>query len=89
MNLNGFNKIDEFIVWYIWSLFCLYVVVLIIFLEVVLFGLIFVSYWIKELNLNILNFCCNVLKIEDERKKIIKDMIEGVFVLVCLFCFNV
>lgn len=89
VNLNGPNKTDEPIARYTWSLSCLYVAVPTIFLEVVSLGSILVSHRTKELNLNISNFCCNVSKTEDERKKTIKDMTEGVLASVCSFCSNV
>lgn len=46
VNLYGFNEVENFIVLYIWSFFCLYVVVLLFMLEVLFFGFIFVMFWI-------------------------------------------
>ena len=85
VSLHGPNKTDEPVARYTWSLSCLYVAVPTLFLEIVSLGSILVSHRTKELNLNIPNFCCNVSKIEDERRKTIKDMIEGVLASVCKF----
>ena len=88
VNLHGPNKIGSPIARYAWSLSCLCVALPDFFWEIVSLGSILVRHRTKELNLKIPNFCCNMSKTGDERRKTINDMIESVLAVVCTFFFS-
>ena len=82
VNVYGPNETEADIAQYTWSISCLYAAVPALVLEVLSLGSILVTPRTQTLDISIPHFCCNVSKMEDERRKKINEMIEGVLAAV-------